>query len=64
VGSRAGVSAGRVYFLVDNQGPEDPHEFVIIKSDLSPLNLPFENNRVLEEKVTIIAEIEPLFAKD
>jgi hypothetical protein len=57
------VKAGDIYFMVDNQGPEDPHEFVIIKSDLSPTSLPFENNKVPEDKVTIIDEIEPFTPK-
>jgi hypothetical protein len=53
------VRPGQVYFLVDNQGPEDPHEFVIIKTDLAPTALPFENNLVPENRVDIIDEIEP-----
>ena len=66
MGSRAGkttVNVGRVYFSRRQPGPEDPHEFVIIKSDLSPLNLPFEINRVPEDKVTIIDELEPYLPK-
>ena len=57
------VRPGSVYFLVDNQGPEDPHEFVIIKSDASPLSLPYTDNRVPEDKVDIIDEIEPYLPK-
>jgi uncharacterized cupredoxin-like copper-binding protein len=53
------VEAGSVYFLVENVGPDDAHEFVIIRSDLGPLDLPFEDNRVPEDQVDIIDEIEP-----
>jgi uncharacterized cupredoxin-like copper-binding protein len=57
------VAAGKVYFLVENAGPDDPHEFVIIRSDLGPLDLPFEDDRVPEDEVDIVDEIEP-FAPD
>jgi uncharacterized cupredoxin-like copper-binding protein len=53
------VAAGQIYFLVDNQGPEDPHEFVVIRTDLAPGSLPFENNEVPEDKINLIGEIEP-----
>ncbi len=57
------VPAGKVYFHVDNEGPEDAHEFVIIKSDLGPLDLPYEDDKVSEDGVNIVDEIEP-FAPD
>jgi uncharacterized cupredoxin-like copper-binding protein len=57
------VAAGKIYFLAENKGPEDAHEFVIIRSDLGPLDLPFEDNKVPEDKVDIVDEIEP-FAPD
>ncbi|HLF79263.1 MAG TPA: hypothetical protein VJB57_17415 [Dehalococcoidia bacterium] len=57
------VRAGQVYFLVDNQGPEDPHELVIIQSDLAPDKLPLEKDKVPENKVKIIGEIEPFAPK-
>ena len=60
---QASVAAGKIYFLVENVGPDDPHEFVIISSDLGPLDLPFEDNRVPEDEVDIVDEIEP-FAPD
>ncbi len=34
----ATVSAGEVYFLANNMGPEVPHELVIIRTDLAPGN--------------------------
>jgi uncharacterized cupredoxin-like copper-binding protein len=57
--SQATVPAGNIYFLVDNQGPEDPHEFVVIKTDLAPDALPVEEGMVPEEEVDLIDEIEP-----
>lgn len=55
----ASVAAGQVYFLVRNAGPENAHEFVIVKTDLAPDKLPVESNKVPENKVTIVDEIEP-----
>lgn len=52
------VKAGQVYFLADNQGPEDVHELVIIKSDLPPDRLPVNQGRVPENQVQVIGEIE------
>lgn len=57
------VSAGQVYFLANNAGPEDPHELVIIRSDLAPDALPVVDGKVVEEQVEIIGEIEE-FAPD
>lgn len=56
---RQTVPAGDIYFLVDNQGPDDAHEFVIIKSDLAVDKLPTSNGKVPEDKVDLIDEIEP-----
>jgi hypothetical protein len=50
--AQASVPAGQVYFLVDNQGPEDPHEFVVIRSDLAPAALPVENGMVPESRAS------------
>src|SRR5262245_23649700 len=57
--SQTTVRAGKVYFLADNQGPSDPHELVIIQSDLAPDKLPVEKGKVPEEKVKMVDEIEP-----
>jgi uncharacterized cupredoxin-like copper-binding protein len=56
---QSSVKAGKVYFLVANVGPEDPHEFVVIKSDKAPGSLPFKDNRVPEDEVDMVDEIEP-----
>jgi hypothetical protein len=53
------VRAGEVYFLAENRGPMDPHELVIIRTDLAPVSLPFVNNAVPEDGVNMIGEIEP-----
>ena len=39
-------------------GPDHPHEFVIIRTNLGPLSLPFEQNAVAEDKVDVVDEIE------
>jgi uncharacterized cupredoxin-like copper-binding protein len=57
------VKAGKVYFLVENAGPEDPHEFMVIKTDLAPGALPFEDDKVPEDKVDMVDEIEPFSPK-
>jgi len=42
--------AGEVTFEVTNDGPDDIHEFVVIKTDLDPAELPVdENGMVLED---------------
>lgn len=53
------VEAGRVYFLVENAGPEDPHEFVVIRTDLEAEALPVVEGRVPEEDIDLVDEIEP-----
>ncbi len=55
----AEVRSGRVYFYVENEGPEDPHEFVVIRTDLAPDELPVENGVVPEDAVEVVGEIEP-----
>jgi uncharacterized cupredoxin-like copper-binding protein len=57
----AQVKPGKVRFVVANDGTE-PHELVIIRSDLSPGALPVVEGKVDEEKVDIVDEIEPFAA--
>jgi hypothetical protein len=52
------VKAGQVYFWADNQGPDDAHELVIIRTDLEPGQLPVVDGRVPEDQVDFIGEIE------
>ncbi len=53
------VPAGEVYLLVQNAGPDDAHEFVVIKTDLAADALPTVDGRVPEDEVDLLAEIEP-----
>jgi hypothetical protein len=55
------IESGKVRFVVANDGSE-PHEFVIIRSDLSPDALPVVDGKVDEERVDIVDEIEPFAA--
>jgi uncharacterized cupredoxin-like copper-binding protein len=55
----AEVEAGEIYFLVENAGPVDPHEFVIIRTDVDPGALPVVDGRVPEGEVDLLDEIEP-----
>jgi uncharacterized cupredoxin-like copper-binding protein len=57
------VSAGEVTFEVENTGPEDVHEFVVIKTELAPDALPTDENGVVEEEgegMEVIDEIEDI----
>jgi uncharacterized cupredoxin-like copper-binding protein len=57
------VAAGEVTFEVENTGPEDVHEFVVIKTDLAPDALPTDENGVVEEEgegMEVIDEIEDI----
>jgi len=59
----ASVPAGSVTFDVTNDGPEDVHEFVVIKTDLAPTDLPTdEDGAVLEdgEGMEVVDEIEDI----
>ncbi len=59
VPSVTSVAAGDVYFLVDNLGPEHPHEFVIIRTDLAADALPtIHDGSVPEDAVDLVGEIE------
>jgi hypothetical protein len=57
----ASAPAGQVYFLADNIGGE-PHELVVIRSDVAPDALPVVDGRVPEDDVDIVGEIEPFDA--
>ena len=57
------VPAGPVVFDVTNDGPTDPHEFVIVKTDLAPGDLPVDDTGKVDEEgagLTFIGEIEEL----
>jgi uncharacterized cupredoxin-like copper-binding protein len=55
------VPAGEVTFEVTNNGPEDVHEFVILKTDLAPDELPTDDTGAVAEDgegIEVIDEIE------
>jgi uncharacterized cupredoxin-like copper-binding protein len=59
--------AGEVTFDVENTGPNDVHEFVVIKTDLAPDALPTDENGAVEEGgegMEVIDEIEDLAVGD
>ncbi len=45
----ATVAAGSVTFDVANEGPNDVHEFVVIKTDLAPEALPTDTTGAVDE---------------
>lgn len=63
----ATAPAGEVTFDIRNDGPEDVHEFVVIRTDLDPGGLPVdENGVVLEdgEGMEVIGEVEDIPVDD
>jgi len=57
------AAAGDVTFEVTNDGPDDVHEFVVIRTDLDPADLPTDADGVVDEAgegMEIIDEIEDL----
>ncbi len=57
------VAAGEVTFQVTNAGPEDVHEFVVLKTDLDPGALPVDANGAVTESGTgmeVVDEIEDI----
>lgn len=51
--------SGDITFAIDNQGPS-VHEFVIIRSDVAPDQLPVENGLIPEDKVDVVDEAEDI----
>jgi uncharacterized cupredoxin-like copper-binding protein len=55
--------AGDVTFQVTNQGPEDEHEFVVIRTDLSLIDLPTDETGAVDEAgegIEVIDEVEEI----
>lgn len=48
--STASVPAGAVTFELTNDGPDDTHEFVVIRTDLEPQSLPTLENGAVDEE--------------
>jgi uncharacterized cupredoxin-like copper-binding protein len=61
--SPASTEAGSVTFNVENIGPDDVHEFVLVKTDLEPTDLPTLDDGSVDETgegIEVIDEIEDL----
>ena len=61
------VPAGSITFQVENTGPDDVHEFVVIKTDLDPADLPTDENGAVDEEgdgVEVLDEIEDVEVGD
>jgi uncharacterized cupredoxin-like copper-binding protein len=59
--------AGDVTFVVTNEGPDDVHEFVIIRTDLDPADLPTDATGAVDEAgegIEVIDEIEDIAVGD
>lgn len=57
----ATAPAGAITFAVTNQGPDDVHEFVVIKTDLALTDLPTDETGTVDEAgggMEVIGEIE------
>jgi uncharacterized cupredoxin-like copper-binding protein len=55
--------AGTITFQVENTGPDDVHEFVVVKTDLAPDALPTDENGAVTEEgegMEVIDEIEDI----
>jgi uncharacterized cupredoxin-like copper-binding protein len=55
--------AGEITFVAVNEGPEDVHEFVIIRTDLDPGDLPTDATGAVDESgegIEVIDEIEDI----
>lgn len=63
VPSAATAPAGQVTFVITNEGPDDIHEFVVMKTDLSVHELPVDANGKVDEAaggMVVIDEVEDI----
>ncbi|HEX6208019.1 MAG TPA: hypothetical protein VF058_06615 [Actinomycetota bacterium] len=61
VAGQDSVAAGPVTFNVTNEGPDHPHELVVIRTDLDPAELPTTDEGAVDEEgegIEVIGEIE------
>ena len=59
----ASVSAGSVTFNIENKGPDDTHEFVVIRTDLDPTALPTDEDGAVDETgagIEVVDEVEEI----
>lgn len=55
--------AGKVTFQVTNNGPDDVHEFVVLRTDLDPADLPVDETGTVSEDgegIEVVDEIEDI----
>ena len=63
VPSTDSAPAGEVTFSITNDGPDDIHEFVVIRTDLDPAELPTDENGAVDEDgegIEVVDEIEEI----
>ena len=63
VPSATSAQAGEVTFAVTNDGPADIHEFVVLKTDLDPGDLPVDEHGAVTEDsegIEVVDEIEDI----
>jgi uncharacterized cupredoxin-like copper-binding protein len=61
--SESSKPAGEVTFDVTNKGPDDTHEFVVIRTDLDPTELPTDETGAVDESgqgIEVVDEIEDI----
>jgi hypothetical protein len=59
----ASASAGSVTFNIENKGPDDTHEFVVIRTDLDPTELPTDEDGAVDEAgagIEVVDEVEEI----
>jgi uncharacterized cupredoxin-like copper-binding protein len=59
----ASASAGSVTFNIENKGPDDTHEFVVIRTDLDPTELPTDEDGAVDEAgagMEVVDEVEEI----
>ena len=57
------VSPGSVTFNIENKGPDDTHEFVVIRTDLDPTALPTDEDGAVDETgagIEVVDEVEEI----
>jgi uncharacterized cupredoxin-like copper-binding protein len=63
----ASADAGTIEFTVENTGPENEHEFVILRTDLDPGALPTNDDGSVDESgegIEVVDEVEELAVGD
>ncbi|HWO69363.1 MAG TPA: hypothetical protein VNP94_01195 [Actinomycetota bacterium] len=61
--AQASAPAGTVTFQIRNEGPNDAHEFVVIRTDLAPDQLPTDDRGVVQEDapgIDVVDEVEEI----